>query len=71
MMTIACPECGRKLLVESRLFGHLVGCPFCQVRFAAPNPLREVESSEKPCEDVGDDYWNDDSDYYYYDDDEY
>ena len=44
-MTINCPKCGRKLLIESRLFGHLVGCPFCQARFAAPTPPRKARPS--------------------------
>ena len=44
-MTINCPKCGRKLLVESRLFGHLVRCPFCKERFAVPTPPRKARPS--------------------------
>ena len=56
--------------MDASLRGHLLGCPFCQARFVAPNPFREVGLSEKPCDDAVDDYLNDDSDYYYYDEDE-
>ena len=44
-MIISCPRCGRKLTVEPRLRGHLLGCPYCQARFAAPDPVRKAESS--------------------------
>ena len=53
-------------MVESRLFGKQVGCPFCKAKFAAPNLFRQLESSETPNDDESDDYMNDD-DYYYYD----
>ena len=69
-MTINCPKCGRELQMDASLRGHLLGCPFCQARFVAPNPFCEVGFSEKPCDDAVDDYLNDDSDYYYYDEDE-
>ena len=35
-MTINCPKCGRELLVDAGLRGHMLGCPYCQARFAAP-----------------------------------
>lgn len=38
-MIVCCPKCGRKLTVEPRLFGHLLGCPYCMARFAAPTPI--------------------------------
>ena len=44
-MIVCCPKCGRKLQVESRLFGHLLGCPICQARFAAPGPARNARRS--------------------------
>ena len=44
-MIISCPKCGGKLTVEPRLFGHLLGCPFCQARFAAPSPPRRPRPS--------------------------
>ena len=31
--------------MESRLFGHLLGCPICQARFAAPDPARNAGRS--------------------------
>ena len=69
-MTISCPNCGREMQMEPRLFGHLLGCPYCQARFSAPNPFRKAQPDEEPCDDSVDAYWKDDSDYYYYDDDE-
>ncbi|MBQ2632875.1 MAG: hypothetical protein IJG13_24645 [Kiritimatiellae bacterium] len=44
-MTVSCPKCGRKLTVEPRLFGHLLGCPYCMARFAAPAPPRRKRPS--------------------------
>ena len=44
-MTIPCPKCGRKLTVEVRLFGHLLGCPLCQARFYMPDPSRKARPS--------------------------
>ena len=46
-MTVSCPKCGRKLTVEPRLFGHLLGCPYCMARFVAPDPARNARRSER------------------------
>ena len=47
-MIVCCPKCGRKLQVESRLFGHLLGCPICQARFAAPDdPAHNARRPER------------------------
>ena len=46
-MIVCCPKCGRKLRVESRLFGHLLGCPICQARFAAPDPAHNARRPER------------------------
>ena len=44
-MIISCPKCGKKLIVKSKLFGRLLGCPFCQARFAAPGIPRRKRPS--------------------------
>ena len=31
--------------MEARLFGHLLGCPYCQTRFYMPDPARNVRQS--------------------------
>ena len=54
-MTINCPECGRELQMDASLRGHMLGCPYCQARFAAPvgeykPETREMTSTERMCE---------------------
>ena len=44
-MIVCCPKCGRKLTVEPRLYGHLLGCPICMARFAAPDPAHNAGRS--------------------------
>ena len=66
-MTINCPECGRELQIDASLCGHMLDCPYCQARFAAPNPSCTVEPCDADCENIGDDHTNNDDYYYYYD----
>ena len=44
-MIISCPKCARKLIVKSERLGHLLGCPFCQAKFAAPGIPRRKRPS--------------------------
>ena len=44
-MIISCPKCGKKLIVKSERLEHLLGCPFCQARFAAPGIPRRKRPS--------------------------
>ena len=44
-MIISCPKCGRRLTAEPRLFGHLLGCPFCQARFTMTSLPRGTRPS--------------------------
>ena len=45
VMIISCPKCGRRLIVKSRQFGRLLGCPSCQARFAASSLPRRKRPS--------------------------